>query len=393
LLNVSFNAGIVFFLFINGQVDFSIALYILIGTLFFCLGLNSRKIRIGQAVVARTKAFGLSPKVTVIFILVSLFYQIIAMSFMFKQIGFGILTGSVNPDLIKVSLTQDGMGIFRHIGVAGELLFIPLVAHAFFTYKMRRLAAACVVFFALKFLVFPMSKSGLVFLVFDLGILMHFYEVKFNYTILKTKKLMLIALAGLIPAFIVLANISSTYGVTIPAMLVERLIVTGYGTYQYFLSGGMFLFENLSILEKINYYFDTILSMLKIKEWEEMSYMAQMEYQLTGSYMPGFGANPYLFLDGHFLFGWLGVIYCYAMGAFIAFARSSTANILIFYILVKMSAHFVVDPAIAQAQSFALLLYFPLVLVLYLGAKSTNTQFNSNLMNIFSEKKVPFEKI
>lgn len=116
----------------------------------------------------------MSPKVTVVFIALSLTYQIIALGFMFKQIGFGILTGSVNPDLVKVSLTQDDMGMFRHIWVAGDFLLIPLVAHAFFSYKMRRLAIACVIFYVLKFLVFPMSKSGLVFLVFDLGVFLHF---------------------------------------------------------------------------------------------------------------------------------------------------------------------------------------------------------------------------
>jgi hypothetical protein len=383
LMNISLNAAIVLFMFVNGQVDYSIAIYILFGTCFFCLGMNSKRLRIGPPCAKPNKAIGFSPKVTVVCLLVSLFYQTITMIFTFKQIGFGILTGSVNPDIIKVSLTQGGMGIFRHIGSAGELLFLPLIAHAFFTYKMRRLAFACIVYYVLKSMLFPMSKSGLVLIVFDFGILMHFYKIKFNYIILKTRKVLFVALIGVFPSLIVLYNLSSRYEMSISQMIVERFIVTGYGTYQYFILGGMNFFENLSVLDRFNYYFDTILSMLKIKEWGEMSYVAQMGYQLTGVAIPGYGANPYIFLDGHFLFGWIGILYCYTVGALIACARSSNTNIILFYILVKMSAFLVTDPAIAQSLSVALMLYMPLGLLLYLGAKSSNTQLNSNLIQFF----------
>ena len=386
IINISFNATIILFLFINDKIDNIIAIYVIVSTLFFCLGLNRIKIKSSQLVITSIKAFGLSPKVTVIFIFVSLFYQLIAMIFMYKVIGFGIITGVVNPDLIKVTLTQDGMGIFRHIGVAGDLLFVPLLVYAFFTYKMHRLVTVCVVFYALKFIVFPMSKSGLVFLVFDLGILMQFYKANYNYTILKTNNLILIAAAGLIPALIVLVNITATYETTIPSILINRFIVTGQGTYQYFVSGGMFVFENITIFEKFNYYFDTILSTLKIKQWEEMSYMAKMSYELTGVYSPGFGDNPYLYLDGHFLFGLCGVFYCYLIGSIIAFTRSLTCNILVFYLMVKISSALVGDPAIVQAQFFALLCYLPLVTLLYMGAKATNTQLNWNLKNILPLK-------
>ena len=392
ILNVSLNASIVIFLYVNGQVSYSSALYIMIATILFCLGLKGKEVRLDNTNVQSTKALGLSPKITVIMIAISVSYQLIAIVFMFKHIGFGILTGSVNPDTIKVTLTQDGLGIFRHIGSAGDFLFLPLVAHALFTYKMRRLVTACVLFYLLKSIVFPMSKSGLVFIVFDLGILMYYYKINLNCTIVSTKKVLLIATAGIIPALVVLVNVTTKYETTIPALIVERLIVTGFGTYQYFVSGGMVFLENISSIDKFNYYFDTILSLVRIKAWEEMTYVANMTYQISGSYLPGFGANPYLYLDGHFLFGWGGVFYCYAIGAIIAFTRALTTNILLFYIAVKIGAYLVADPAMAQAQLFTLMFYLPPVLLLYLGAKCTNARLNSNLLKVFGLNKVAHEK-
>jgi hypothetical protein len=121
--------------------------------------------------------------------------------------------------------------------------------------------------------------------------------------------------------------------------------------------------------------------------------MAQIEYQLTGSYMPGFGANPYLFLDGHFLFGWLGVIYCFFVGVSIAYARSLSKNILVFFIAVKFTTYFVTDPAIAQAQFISLLVYLPFLIPLYIFVKSTNAKFNLNLKKFHLRKKATFEKV
>lgn len=393
LIYVSFNVAIIFFLFLNGSVRNSVAIYILFGIVFFILGLKTKRIRLQPVLTKTDKAFGLSPKLTIVFIVISLAFQLIAIGFIFRQIGFGILMGTINPDLVKVTLTQDGMGIFRHIGVAGDILFVPLVAHAYFSYKMKRLTYACIIFYALKYFAFPFSKSGLVFLVFDLGILMHFYKIKFNYIILTTRKVLLVALVGSVPALVVLTNISSTYEKTIITMLMERFIVTGYGTYQYFVNDGMSFFEDLSFFERLNYYLDTLLSMLKIKDWEDMSYMAQMEHQLTGLYMPGFGANPYLFLDGHFLFGWAGIFYCYAVGFLMAFGRSLSNNVLLFFIAVKLTTHFVADPAVAQAQFVSLFFYLPVLIFLYLYARSTGVKLNFNLMNFTLEKKAAFEKI
>lgn len=393
LINVSLNSSIIFFMYVNGQVSYYSALYIMVATILFSLGLNGNKISLNSTNVKSTKALGLSPKITVIMISVSVFYQLISIVFMLKNIGFGILTGSVNPDTIKVTVTQDGLGIFRHISSAGDFLFLPLVAHALFTFKMRRLVSACALFFFLKSIVFPMSKSGLVFMIFDIGILMYYYKSKLDCTIISFKKMVLISIAGLIPALIVLINVTVKYETTILSLIVERFIVTGFGTYQYFVSGGMIFLENISPVDKFNYYFDTILSLFRIKAWEEMTYVANMTYQISGSYMPGFGANPYLYLDGHFFFGWGGVVYCYAIGKIIAFSRSLTTNILFFYIAVKISAYLVADPAIAQAQLFSLIFYLPPIFLLYLGAKCTNARLNSNLTKWFGLNKVAYEKV
>ncbi|BCS51980.1 hypothetical protein GSbR_38050 [Geobacter sp. SVR] len=392
VLNISLNASIVVFLYLNGQAQLSYALYVLAGTILFCLGVKTKRLSLGKRPIHDPKASGLSRKFTIILLSISLFYLAISSLYMLSQIGLGILTGDANPDLVKVTLTQDGLGAFKHIGAAGDLLFLPLVAYAFFSLRIRRFSLFCLFCYAVRMILFPLSKSGLVFAIFDLGIIMHFYKYHFSSTIISVKKVLLIGLAGIIPAAIVLFNVTSKYESTILSLVIERLIVTGFGTYQYFISGGKEFLDSMVFGERLLHYFDTLLSSLRIKPWEEMSHVAKMTYHITGNYLPGFGANPYIFMDGHFLFGWGGGLYCYLIGVAIAWSRRQQTNFLIFYLAVKLSAYLVADPAILQAQLIALLLYVPPVLLLYAGAKCTNRSTHLNLRRVHCAPGHVYEK-
>jgi hypothetical protein len=87
---------------------------------------------------------------------------------------------------------------------------------------------------------------------------------------------------------------------------------------------------------------------------------------VTGVALPGFGANPYLFFDGHFLFGWGGIGYCLLLGWLIALIRSLRINLIAFYVLVKLALYLPVDPGIAMSAIVSLILIVPFLFFLYI---------------------------
>ncbi|MGK5094021.1 hypothetical protein WDW89_18660 [Deltaproteobacteria bacterium TL4] len=231
---------------------------------------------------------------------------------------------------------------------------------------MKILFYVLTIWFLLTSLIFGFSKSGLVFMLFDLGILIFYYQKALKISFFSMKNVSLLAILGGLPALITLQIISTKYGTSILELVVQRFLVTGGGTYGYFTLEGYKFFNNISFIEKLAYYFDTLLSSFRLKQWEEMSHMARMIYHLTGLNAPGFGANPYLFVDSHFLFGWFGILYCYFVGLLISFTRSLNINFIFFYIFVNMSMLMVADPAIAQAQIVAMSLFIPFIVFAYM---------------------------
>jgi hypothetical protein len=107
---------------------------------------------------------------------------------------------------------------------------------------------------------------------------------------------------------------------------------------------------------------------LRFKAWAPLSYSGMVSTYLTGVELPGFGANPYPFVNGHFLFGWGGVVYCFGVGALLSYARTRRTDLLTFYILNQAAIVFVADPGITQAYVVALLVISPALILVNLAA-------------------------
>jgi hypothetical protein len=362
LLNVAFNVTIVV---VFGTSLASVA-YVGLGFVAFLLGVRFGGGRPHYSdSTAAGPLRGPSRSATIALLGTVVLFMAVHTAFLISRVGFGIF-GDINPDLVKVTVTQGGMGIFRHFSTAAGLLFIPVLAHAYLVHRMRFVFWAGALWFVSQAIVFRFSKAGFFFLIFDLGILMYFYLRATGRKILSPRFVLVTALAGLVPALIVLAVVSAQYNTTIPQMVLDRLVATGGGNYLYFVQEGADGLRALPLGERLLLFVDNLLSPLRLKEWAPLGYMALLVYNGTGVYMPGFGPNPYLFLDGHFLLGWGGILYCAAVGLAVARVRSLKINVIGFYLMVKLVFTWIVDPGIAFSHMIALLVAAPVFSFIWL---------------------------
>ncbi len=374
LFFISFNVvNVVYFNLISVyQSDY--VYYIVISYILFLFGLRVNfinKIKFRRNPQKNRTYVGPTKSATKYLFWISILFSAISAAFVFYNVGFGILTQTVSPD-IKNMITLNGYGIFKYISWAGNLLLLPIIAHAYFIHKLKLITYIGILWFLITSILFNFSKAGFFFLMFDLGIVLYYFEINLQYQIIRYKKIIMISVIGLIPAYIVLSNYQSITGIPIYNYLIIRFIDTGGGTYNYFVLEGMHAFDGWDFLTRLTYYFDTILSVFRIKSWADPNIMATMTQYLTGSYQPGFGQNPYLFLDGHFLFGWFGIIYSYALGLLINYIRNIKADIISFFILIKMFIPIVADPDMTQAYIVSVMLLIPFILFIMLAAKSFN---------------------
>lgn len=363
-LNVGLNVAIVVVLAeANGT---SAIAYVLIGFVAFLAGLHCfRERRETAAALPALRAPGRTA--TLILLGTAATFYLIYDAFLVSQVGLGIF-GSANPDIAKVTVTAGGFGVFRHLYVAANLFYLPLLVHSFVVYRRRSVLVLGALLFLVQNIVFNFSKSGFVFVIFDLGLLAHFYQRALGRRVLSMRMAATVAVVGLVPALLVLSLVAALSGVSVLQMVLTRLAATGSGTYMYFVLGGGQAFYHMELSTRLALFFDTLLSSLRFKPWAPLSFPGMVSTYLTGVELPGFGANPYPFVAGHFLFGWGGVLYCFAVGAFLAFVRTRRTNLLVFYVLNQSALVFVADPGITQAYLIALLVISPAVVMVYLTA-------------------------
>ncbi|GEM_PF-4505930 len=380
LFNVSSNIGLVLAL---SDLENPISYYIIVGFCLFLLGLRfSRKKQTSSPDWSRR---GPGRQTTVFLLVIVTMLYLIYDAFIFSRVGLGIF-GGANPDTVKVTVTQGGYGLFNRLTNVSALLYLPLLAQVYFIHRMKLITFLSISFYLFQNIVFGFSKAGFFFIIFDIGLIAYYYQVALGHPLITKRFIILTALVGLIPAILVLQTVSSIYGTTVSESVVTRLIATGSGSYMYFTLNGGAAFHPMSFADKILLYFDNLLSPLRLKQWAPLGYMAIVGQQLTGVAKPGFGANPYLFVDGHFLFGWFGVFYCLALGLIIATTRSLKINFIYFYILVKFAMYLVADPGMVQSGIVVLIMVSPCLAFLYFTAMAQHRRIFLSIAQSYRSK-------
>lgn len=364
MLNVALNVAVVAVL---GREKAPAAVaFVLLGFALFLIGLTH-----GASMPARLEAdphaLGPSPTVTRLALVFIALTYIAYDAFVVQQVGLGVL-GGANPDLAKVTITQGGNGTFRYIIVGATLLYLPLLLHSLFVYRLRWTFAVGLMFYVTQNMVFGFSKAGFVFDFVNIGILAFYYRRALGRQIIPMKFVGYVVVVGGVPAVLVLSVLATKYDLSISSIVIERLIATASGSYMYFNLGGAHAFDGVDLAARLGLYFDNILSPLRLKGWAPSSYAAQVGEYLTGTSLPGFGANPYLFVSGNFLLGWWGLLYCYGCGRLIRFARHRKTNVIAFYVGVQLAFYFPADPGITETAIVALIAFAPVWAMLRLIA-------------------------
>jgi hypothetical protein len=365
MLNVALNVAVVTVLGI--RLDTSGVAFVVLGFGLFIFGLTRGRSRHQGNCESDPSALGPSPVITRLTLVVIAITYLTYDSFVIRQIGFGVF-GGANPDLAKIVLTQGGNGLFRYILVGANLFFLPLLLHALFVYRLRWTFGIGLIFYIVQNMVFGFSKAGFVFDFVNVGILAFYYRRALGRHVIPMKFVAYVVLLGGVPAVIVLGVLAAKYGLSISSIVVQRLVATASGSYMYFNLGGAHAFDGFNTAARWGLYFDNLLSPLRLKAWASSSYAAQVGEYLTGTSLPGFGANPYMFVSGDFLFGWWGLVYCYACGRLINFARHRRVGVLTFYVGVQLAFYVPADPGIAQTVIIALIGFTPIWIVLRLIA-------------------------
>ena len=363
-LNIGLNVAIVVVL-ADAKGASSIA-YVLTGFVAFLAGLHTfRQRREAPDATPVIRAPGRTA--TLLLLGSAAAFYLVYDAFLVTQVGLGIF-GGADPNIAKVTVTQGGFGLFRHLYVAANLFYLPLLVHSFVVYRRRSVLVLGTLLFLVQNIVFNFSKAGFVFAIFDLGLLAHFYQRALGRRVLSLRLAATVAVVGLVPALLVFSLTAALSGVSLLQMVLTRLAATGSGTYMYFVLDGGAAFYDMSFPARLSLFLDTLLSSLRFKPWAPLSFSGMISTHITGVELPGFGANPYPFVAGHFLLGWGGVLYCFGVGALLSYARTRRTNLLVFYVLNQSALVFVVDPGITQAYVIALLVISPAVVLVKLVA-------------------------
>lgn len=357
LVYVILNVVVTFYFFIIEQVNLNIMLYILFSYFLFLFGLKTR-ISLSRIRSKSLGYYGPTKKFTIYLLLVSCLCLLIHAGFVYSQIGFGLLTGTANP-ADRGTMTLGGFGVFKYISWLGTLLIVPLSLHMLYVFKMKYSFFVICLFYTLTQAMTNASKSGMITLLFGFGTYAYYVRKTTQLNIISRRIILICASIGILSPLLILLNYASRIKETMAFFFLNRIVDTGGGTYSYFVMKGYHAFDDLSFLNRVSHFFDTLLSVFRLKEWADPNRIATLTQYHTGSYQHGFGQNPYMFLDGHFLFGWFGVAYCFLLGFLLCAIRRLDADLLSFYFLNSLWLPIVADPDISQAYIVSLIFLLP----------------------------------
>lgn len=369
LLGISFNAAnIIYF----GSDNTSNVIYAAAGFYIFFFaarfGLTHAQGRNCKAGLCDGSHFFQQPSQSMLkyLLVVCMLLQLVYYSFMFSKVGFGLLTGDASPD-VKTMIFLEGFGVFKYILWASNYIVLPVFVYMLIFKISRPLVILSICLYVALNVIFVTSKVGLLMKIFEVGIvsiyLWNRYKIRFF-----TKKLFFILLAtAAVPAVVVLSYFASEKGISPLFFFLGRVVDTGGGSYSYFVLEGAQVFNGLPLMDRLIYYFDTILSVFRLKDWADPNRTALVTQFITGDYQVGYGQNPYLFLDGHFLFGYFGgLVYIFFIGFYFGLIRLSTRfNVVVYFILVRLGLNLIVDPDMFQAAIVSLILFAPFVVIYY----------------------------
>ena len=363
LLNVAQNVAIVVVLADARHTD--AIWFVVAGFVAFLAGLHTFRAREPGDGLREMRAPGRAA--TLLLLGTAAAFYIVYDAFIVSQLGLGIFAGA-NPDRAKVTVTQGGLGLFRHLYVAANLFYLPLLVHSYVVYRRKFVLVFGVLLFLVQNVLFTFSKAGFVFVIFDLGLLAYFYQAALGRRVLSFKMAATAALLGLIPALLVTSVAAAFGGISVLQLILRRLAATGSGTYMYFVLDGSEAFRGIEFTSRLALFFDTLLSSLRLKAWAPLSFSGMVSTHLTGVELPGFGANPYPFVAGHFLLGWGGILYCFGIAALLSYVRTRRTNLLTFYVANQSALVLIADPGITQAHIVALIVISPALVLVNLVA-------------------------
>lgn len=369
LVYVMLNVAIVFYFYVLHQVNLSIMAYVFLSYLFFLFGLKTRLTlpRFGGNI---SGYYGPTRKFTIYLLLISCLCLIINAAFVYSKIGFGLITGAANPG-DRNSMTLGGFGIYKYISWLGTLLIVPVSLHVLYVFKMKyRFIAICFFYIFIQAMT-NASKLGMIPLLFGFGTYAYYVMKSTGVNIISRRIISICIFIAILSPLLVFLNYVSRTQQSMAIFFLNRIVDTGGGTYSYFVMKGYSAFNDLSFADRISQFLDTLLSVPGLKEWAVPNRIAMLTQYNTGTYQEGFGQNPYMFLDGHFLFGWFGIAYCFVLGVAICAIRRFNTDVLTFYFLNSILLPIIADPDITQAYIISLMLLLPFLIFFLVVSKSS----------------------
>lgn len=310
--------------------------------------------------------------------------NIVSVGIMCAVNGVPILSG--DPNATKVTV-HEGVGLFSRIKEASGLLLIAFALTAGFIYKQNHVFFMSTAWMILAGIISG-SKGALFVLFFSFALAYYFVE---KYYGIKKKKniIYLLAVMALIWIFVV-ALVSSSYTQASSFDSVSRRIVLNSdGLYGYFVNGAYQEFLKESFWAKVQYYFADIIMALRVFTSEKIPNFGYLIKLYSGAYTSwGFAPNPTMFVDGHILFGYGGIAYCFLIGVLMSFSRYRVNNMILFVYLGLITRYLIGDGALFFSCLFDCLL---IMAVLVFGVMAADRSLYNKDKSVAQERIVQKE--
>ena len=262
-----------------------------------------------------------------------------------------------------------GIPVYMNIAL---LLITPLLAiKAYFFYRKKRLALVSIVITFMALLALG-QKTNLFNLLFIFGgCLLYMSRIR-QMKIRVPRSIwagILVAFSWLLFNFIRIAALG--YEKNAWWALAKRMVETAAGPYYYFIENA---YNRIPTLNVINYYLSAIVPFFGIRDENAIGLGVNLTLLSDASFgTPGFGPVPSMYVIGHAAFGWLGIIYCGALGFILSWVRYRFKGGFLVWTLANITIAFLLsDASYLMSVYFFVIIVFSMLFFAGLGFRNIN---------------------
>lgn len=263
----------------------------------------------------------------------------------FLKMSFGLLTAHFiiaalytgGGFLLNAAYTQDLlMDMYRsltglkYLYFAARLIFVTYVLKLYFETGSKRYILFMVIVLFVHDVFTHLSKAGLLFLLYDFFIAAYFYR-RNSLDFQKPIRQLFLCILAILPGLVFLSH----YSESPHELLLLRIVDNARSIFIGMSEEGLGALLAADHSQRLAWYFDQLLSPLRLKSWESMSVVNYLQNLQGYNVVENYGANPTFIIDSLLVFGELGILYIFVIGFFLSILKRFKKNFVFYFIFAK----------------------------------------------------------